>query len=67
MGSLLLGDGHRACAAFAKLRAWNREWGTWTEGRCGLPIPLCVVIRGWRAPAPALALWLLVLLIGWAM
>lgn len=52
MGSLVLGDGHRACAASVKPSAWNRVWGTWTGGRCRLPIPLCVVIWGWRAPAP---------------
>lgn len=39
MGSFVLGDGHRAFAVSAKSGAWNRVWGTWSGGRCRLPIP----------------------------
>lgn len=50
-GKPCVGGWAQGCAASAKPSAWNRVWGTWTGGRCRSPIPLCVVIWGWRAPA----------------
>lgn len=65
MGSFVLGDGHRACAVSAKSGAWNRVWGTWSGGRCRLPIPCVVTLAG----GPCSLLWPsdFLVLIGWAM